>query len=390
MDVRGIERAWRLGWMRIIARMLPGPRTTTLPDVKTRPLKVLFLRYDRIGDMIMATGLIRALAHSSPLITVDVVAGPNTAAVLDRNPHVRKVFALRRGSWLSYLALGRQLAREHYDVIVDGRLNNPPAFTSTPLLMLSAGARYRVGGGGGRAGGNNDLVYNVRVKVPARSEHYVEGSKALAEPFGLNVSDFDWRTEIFLSDDEREGAEAVWGRAAARVTPVSIDNGSTEPRLLVNLSASHYKRRWGDENFIKVLRAVRAAHPAVPIVVIGLPADWDSVKTVAASAAAEAASTPQLREALALVATSDRVLTPDTSISHAASAFNKPEVVLLRRDGYPDSPFDMAGEFVFWDGDTIHGLAANDVVAAVLRLCSLTDQESAPSALPALQPHCAG
>jgi len=44
MELRGVERAWRLAWMRGIARILPGPRVTTLPDVRSRPLKVLFLR----------------------------------------------------------------------------------------------------------------------------------------------------------------------------------------------------------------------------------------------------------------------------------------------------------------------------------------------------------
>jgi ADP-heptose:LPS heptosyltransferase len=41
--------------------------------------------------------------------------------------------------------------------------------------------------------------------------------------------------------------------------------------------------------------------------------------------------TPSLRDALALVATADFVLTPDTSIAHAASAFQRPAVALYVR-----------------------------------------------------------
>jgi ADP-heptose:LPS heptosyltransferase len=360
MDLRSIERAWRLAWMRIIARMLPGERTAKLPDVRAQPLKVLFLRFERIGDMIMATSVIRALATSSPLVTLDVVSAPNTRPVLENNPYVRKVFTLDRGTWRSYRSLARELAAEHYDVIVDGRLNNPPIFTSTPLLMWRASAPYRVGVGGG----NNDLVYNVRVKAYDRSTHYIRGSRALTEPFGVDASAIDWRPEIFLSQAERERADEVWRRAAERVPR----SAAGTIRFLVNLSASEQKRRWADENFITVLKAVRGAHPTMALVVMGLPSEWESVRHVAESVAAEPAATPELRDALALVQASDRVFTPDTSISHAASAFDKPVVVLLRRDCDPYAPWDVPGELVFWDGETVHGLATESVLPAVLRL----------------------
>ena len=373
MELRGVERAWRLAWMRGIARMLPGPRETTLPDVKSQPLKVLFLRYERIGDMIMATGMIRALAQSSPFVTLDVVAAPNTHTILDRNPYVRKIFTLDRKSWRSYCTLGRELAAERYDVIVDGRINNPKSFTSTPLLMLAARAKYRVGVGGG----NNDLVYNVRVRPYDRHEHYIEGSRALAEPFGVDVDRVNWRPQLFLSSEEMDAAEAIWRRAESRADADPLHTISREGRLLVNLSASEQKRRWPDDRFVTVLRAARKLNPGMPIVVIGAPGDWESVKNVAAAASAEAAETPQLRDALSLVATSDKVFTPDTSISHVASAFSKPAVVLLRGDCYQYGPWDVGGEVVFWNGESITRLDVDDVLPAVLRLCELPSDRDA-------------
>ena len=373
MELRGVERAWRLIWMRVIARMLPGPRATTLPDVKSRPLKVLFLRYERIGDMIMATGMIRALAQSSPFVTLDVVAAPNTHPILDHNQYVRRIFTLDRKSWRSYRTLARELAAARYDVIVDGRINNPKIFTSTPLLMLAARARYRVGVGGG----NNDLVYNVRARPYDRHEHYIDGSRALAEPFGVEIDRFNWRPQLFLSREEMDGAEAKWTRAAARLDISAANTASRAARLLVNLSASEQKRRWPDDRFVTVLRAVRAAHPATPIIVMGLPAEWERVRTVAEAVNAEAVATPQLRDALALVATCDHVFTPDTSISHVASAFNKPAVVLLRADCWQYAPWDISGEVVFWSGETISRLGVEDVLPAVMRLCELPSDRDA-------------
>jgi ADP-heptose:LPS heptosyltransferase len=62
------------------------------------------------------------------------------------------------------------------------------------------------------------------------------------------------------------------------------------------------------------------------------------------------------------------VFTPDTSISHAASAFRKPAVVLLKREHHPYAPYNIPGENIFWDGEQITELSAGQVGDAVERL----------------------
>lgn len=353
MNPRQLEMAWRALWMRAIARSLPGPQTVP-PAWKASGRRTLFVRYERIGDMIMATGLIRVLAQSLAGHRVDVLANASTAPVLEGNPHVGRVFTIDRKSWSSYLTVGRQLRAQGYEVIVDGRINNPPIFTSTPLLMLASRAPFRIG----VEGGNNDLIYNVRVRAYDRSTPYIEGSRSLAVPFGIDIDSVDWQPEIFLSVTERDAARVQW-RAAARAGRKAMPDSderrdqreggggkasSNAKRLLVNLSASEPKRRWPDDRFLEVLRYVRATYPQMPIVVIGLPSEWESVQRVAALVNAHPVATPLLREALALVGTSDVVFTPDTSISHAASAFRKPSVVLLKRDHHPYAPYNIPGK----------------------------------------------
>jgi len=349
-------------WMHVIARTLPGPRTAPA-GWSGRDCRTLFVRYERIGDMIMATGIIRVLAQAVAGGKVDVLANPSTIPVLQGNPHVGRVFTLDK-SWKSYVTVGRELRAERYDAIVDGRINNPRVFTSTPLLMRAAGAPYRVGVGGG----NNDLVYNVRVPAYDRVTPYIEASKALAVPFGVDIDAVDWRPEIFLSAGEVAAAEAEWEKAADTVEARYAEGSARAKRLLVNLSASEPKRRWADARFVEVLGRVRAAVPGMPIVVIGLPREWPSVERVAGSVGALPVATPRLRQALAMVGTSDMVFTPDTSISHAASAFSKPAVVLLKRDHHPYAPYDIPGEIIFWDGNEISSLPSNTVGDTVERL----------------------
>jgi len=99
-----------------------------------------------------------------------------------------------------------------------------------------------------------------------------------------------------------------------------------------------------------------------------LPSESERVRLVAEAVGALAVMTPRLRDALGLVGTSDMVFTPDTSISHAASAFRRPAVVLLKRDHHPYAPYNIPGENIFWDGTEIHGLPTDEVGDALGRL----------------------
>ena len=336
-----------------IARALPGARTESAPQWDSRQWRVLFLRYERIGDMIMSTGVIRVLAQSQPTVKIDVLANPTALPVLENNPYVSRALSLNRSSLRSYQQTLRRVRAGGYDVIVDGRLNNPPIFTSTPLIMLASRARYRIG----VSGGNNDLIYNLRVGAYDRNTHYVEGSKPLGIPFGIDPASVDWQPEIFLSSAEIAAADQRWAEA------VGVANGASGKRLLVNLSASEPKRRWPDGKFAAVLKSIRANHPDIPAIVIGLPKEWERVKSVATSVGALPVATPRLRDALALVGRSDIVFTPDTSISHAASAFKKPSLVLLKREHRPYAPYNTPGRVLLWNENEIAELPYERVLS---------------------------
>jgi ADP-heptose:LPS heptosyltransferase len=364
VDLRKIEIAWRGFWMRLLGSILPGPREATLPPTTSAEYRVLVIRYERIGDMIMATSLIRNIANALPSGKVDVLATPATAPVLEGNPYVGNVFTLNRGSFRSYGEVMKQLRRARYTVMVDGRINNPPIFTSTPLLMYAGRARFRVGARGNR----KPRIYNVAVPEWNRVDHYIEGSKQLAVPFGVNPESVDWQPEIFLSSSERAQADELWKEAGSLVSFGNSEPEGGRKRLLVNLSASEPKRRWPDGKFIVTLQSARERFPNMPMIVMGLPSEWASVQKVANAVRALPAQTPKLRDAFALVGTADLVFTPDTSISHAASAFRKPSLVLLKREHRPYAPYNTPGEVLAWNEEEIQQLPHERVARALAKL----------------------
>ena len=350
--------------MRLLGSLLPGRGAKQLPPPAGNDYRVLVIRYERIGDMIMATSLIRNIANALPTRKVDVLATPTTAPVLERNPYVGRVLMLDRKSLSSYRRIMRQLRLARYTVMVDGRINNPPIFTSTPLLMLAGHAPFRVGAGGDR----KPRIYNVSVPAWNRADHYIDGSKELVVPFGVDPAGVDWQPELFLSPEEIAWAEGKWAEARGLVAENQAGSGTSSKCLLVNLSASEPKRRWPDGKFIATLRGARTRFPQMPMVVMGLPREWASVETVAHAVKALPVATPNLRDAFALVQSSDLVFTPDTSISHAASAFRKPSLVLLKREHKPYAPYNTPGEIVAWNEDEIQKLPHERVAEALDKL----------------------
>ena len=55
---------------------------TARPQWGAQPTRVLFLRHDRAGDMIVSTGVMKAIAASHATITLDVLASPLNASLV--------------------------------------------------------------------------------------------------------------------------------------------------------------------------------------------------------------------------------------------------------------------------------------------------------------------
>jgi ADP-heptose:LPS heptosyltransferase len=349
---RIVEPAVRSTWLPLVAAALPHQTRPGPPDWATRRHRVLFIRYERIGDMIMATSLIRAIATSHSTIAVDVLASSRNAPVLEHNPYVNSILVLDRAAVGEYVNALRTIRRNHYDAVVDGRINTPRLLITTSLVALASRAPYRVGW----SNGTGRRLYNVPVAGTYMEDgpvHYIDASACLAAPFGVEVDSFDWRPEIFLEPHERAAAEEKWPSAARA------------PRLLVNISAPDTRRRWPDTSFVEAIRAAKEARPGLSVGVIGLPSDSGSVRAVAGATGAAALPTATVRDAFAAVASATFVVTPDTSISHAASAFSKPAVVLLRRDAASYGPYRVPGRVILWEGESIDRVPASLVAEAV-------------------------
>jgi ADP-heptose:LPS heptosyltransferase len=359
--LKEIENALRRLVLRTLVALLGRP-APPLPRWEERPYQVLVIRDDGIGDFIVSIEVLRAIAERSPAITLDLVASPQNAPLARLLPFVRSVIVHRRGFLLRSWPVWRELRRRRYDAVVDARVAVRNVNMHTTCLLLATDAPWRIG----LAGRGNAQVYNVPV-VERASGHWTDQVVALAAPFGITPDSRDWRPRIPLPDHARAEAEVFWRGV-----------GAGRPRVLVNLSVGHPERWWPPERYVPVLEALRSERPDATIMVVAMPSEMDLAREVAAAAGGQARAL-DLLQVIGAVATADLLISPDTSVTHAASAFRTPTLTLQRKDTGMWRPYLTPGRVAFSDDPRrIRDMPADRVVAALRDLLAELDRPASP------------
>ncbi|MEX2153212.1 MAG: glycosyltransferase family 9 protein [Gemmatimonadaceae bacterium] len=360
MQLKGVERFMKRIATTAIAKLMGPGASGERPDWRERPYRVLFLRHDRIGDMILSTGILRAIAESHPSIKLDVLASRTNAPILKHEPHLNEIIPFDKNAVYEFPRVFRELRRRRYDAVIDCMVTAPSL--TTLLLMLASGARYRIG----VAERGNDFAYTLPVPPRQSADHIVDKLGTLVTAFGLEPSSLDLRPRVNLTVAERERGERVWSG--------ETDHGPAHaPRLLVNISAGRSHHFWPDDRFVSVIRAARQAQPRADVVIVSSPSDRRRAAAIAAASGARLVADEGIRDAMAIVSRADVVFTPDTSISHASGAFGKPAVVLHPR-GFASiwGPYETDGRAVESLTDSVSDITAEEAARALLkRLASL-------------------
>ena len=98
-------------------RFLTRKKTTIFEIKNTR--NILFLRYDRIGDMVITTPVFRELKLAYPEINISVLASKLNRGVLVNNPYVDKIYTNHKNNLLGDLPTLLKLRKMKFDVCVE-------------------------------------------------------------------------------------------------------------------------------------------------------------------------------------------------------------------------------------------------------------------------------
>jgi heptosyltransferase I len=308
------------------------------PALAAGPHRILIIAEDAIGDTILTMPAIRAMHDAHPGNVVDVLTWPTAAQLFENVDYVRKTITSPRYD-RSRLDAAR-IVREHgpYDVIVDAMVLVRHVRSRTFAMLLASGARYWIG----EDSRGNDYLFNVAVPRPVDFTPYRERMLNLATPFGCVEP--DQRPKLVVSLQEQLAAAQIWGDAS--------------PRVLVNVSTNGAERRWDPDRYAAVVRHIARRLPTARIVIVSLEHNRaiaeNAVKSHVSSSrhkphdreARVRSMVPTMRELISLVESSDMIFSPDTAVSHLASAFRRPLVSMHTAGTAHWQPYDTPGRRV--------------------------------------------
>jgi ADP-heptose:LPS heptosyltransferase len=310
--------------------------------------RILLIRLERIGDVLVSTPVIRALRTRYPAGIIDLLLSRANYPVQDAvAPFVTRVWCYDK-TIRSALALMHALRRRRYDVIVD-LVDNPS--TTAQLIVRWCRPPAVVG----LLHPESGLYTHAAPLLDRSSVHPVERLAQLLLPFGIDPRSQTLDICYPLDPADLDQARDTLG---ASLHPL---------RLGVNISGRGAGKNWGSANYIAVIEHLRRTDERFAVSVCGAPPDADQVKHVAESAGVQALpAMKSFREFAAVVRAFDLFLTPDTAALHLAAAGKVPTVGMYRENPEvaPWLPYNTPNRLVS-DAQGIPAIGVDRVIAAL-------------------------
>lgn len=282
------------------------------------PARILLLRLERIGDLLMTLPAIADVRAAAPTAEIDLVVGSWNAGIAQCIPGVTRVETLDP-SWLTRGTAGsdlRALVRaaiawrgRRYDVAI----NLEPDVRSNALLAM-AGARwtagYRTGGGGALL----DLALDFQP-----SAHTIDNARRLVGAVLGSSPSVAADKSFNLPESSRREAEAMLA-------------GRRRPLVAMHVAGGRPVKQWDPDRFASVARALVTSRDAT-IVLTGGAGDRALVDRVLSvlpvNHVVDASTASGLLAVASILERCDLMITGDTGPMHLAAAVGTPTLAVF-------------------------------------------------------------
>ncbi|MCU5774735.1 glycosyltransferase family 9 protein [Erwiniaceae bacterium BAC15a-03b] len=291
-------------------------------------MKILIIRRDNIGDLILTTPLIACIAQVYGT-KVDVLVNTYNQSIMDNNPHIGRVHLYSKlhhrkpGQWASGVILRRlktcialRLAR--YDVAIIAR----EKWDKRPLQWAKlSGARRVIAIGSDAPAAITDLV-----PKPAERCHIVQLLAQLAKPIGVYKE--PGPLELYITAEEIRSMKA------------RLSVSENVPVYGLQISARKPMQRWQAEKFVEMADRLNKREKCHILLFWAPgktsnkehPGDDDKAQQII-NALQDSFITPvatkNLRELMSAMSLCDQILTSDGGALHVAAGAGVPTVAMF-------------------------------------------------------------
>ncbi len=302
-----------LGFRTVLLRLLGV--FLRLPAMSSgSPERILFIRIDRLGDMVLSTPALKAIKEKYPSARLSVLASPAAAGLLDGNPYVNEVYVWDESQGpAALLKTIKNLRAARFDLAVDPR---PGYELGTAIIAFLSGARVRAGYDSHGRG----VFLNLTTPVPLPGAHFSSEAFGVLKLIGIEGPGSS--PELFIRPE-----------AVAEAGNILKVRGVEESDIVVALHPGGYypSQRWPADRFAAVARALMARYGA-KILLIGSPGETGIIEAIISLLSAADRNNVVRTENLgigtlcALIARSRLFIGNNSGPLHMAGALNIPSV----------------------------------------------------------------
>ena len=277
--------------------------------------KVLILKYDRIGDMIVTTPIFRELKNAYPNVSISVLASTENKDVIRYNPYIDNIYTNYKNSILNDLPTLLKLRKKQFDVCIELEHSVIPhaifrlkIINPKKIISIHKDGRYGVKG-------SELQLYDYFTKKDKKN-HF--GKIWLDTLIFFGITPSSYRYDIFLSNIERDRAKSF------------ISSVCNKIKIGINIEGSFPEKSIQKKELEQICRGLYSHYSNIKIVILASPNQILKKKKMISELGLDyvipSYTTETIIDVAALIEQLDFIITPDTSIVHVASAFDKPIV----------------------------------------------------------------
>ena len=301
-----------------------------LSPVTFHPRRILVIRLDLIGDLVLSLTVVRALKRTYPAAEIDLLAIPASAKVAQFDPNLSEIITydpniwrrpkalFQPKNWRAAGELRRKLHARHYDLAVSVYAN------WAAVLAVLSGAKRRVGYGpegypgfmtDSRPGG---IPGRWRHWSPLDNKHEVDYCLALAQAAGAAITPADRIPRLFIDEQTRQEVEQLLLQEGLQ---------PRKPLIACHINSNNgQSKRWPIPYWATLIdRLIR--EQGAQVVLTGAPGDLPQIESVTRRMSEKTinlAGKTSLTQLAALLQRADLLISGDSGPLHIGVACDTP------------------------------------------------------------------
>ncbi len=336
------------------------------PFNKQSVKKILVVRNDNLGDLLLTIPALRALRESFPKAYLAVLVNGYTRPAIEGTPWIDKIHSYdkfkhglhptRFHAWLQQYCLIKELQAENFDLAIGVRAGFS---TSNAHLVYATAARWRLGPKPKRNKANFAFFLNISPPEINQDKHEVERSLDIVRTIGVDTT--NKKLEFFIPPQHpRQTNEWL------------VRNKLRQPLLGIQLSQRlEENRSWSTDKYVNLINSLREKGEYTPVLIYA-PSDAAAARRIQQTLRKKISSfsSPDLKAVASLINSCEIFITLESGAMHLAAAVGTPTIAVFGKTNQNIWRPWLKNHITLKQGNQENAVSVDDVLRAVKRLSS--------------------